>query len=220
MPTDERLTLLLSTLARVAVSVELEPTLQILLDSLYALVPFDAGGILIRDVDSQVVRARAVRGFPADLHRPAAEGIVGTVMHTGSPRLVRDVRLEPHYVPLRRQTVSQLTVPLVSQRGVFGAISLEADRADAFTDDDLALTALFAQQATIVVERAVMHERLMRQSRIDREIEIARDILQSLTPAAVPEIRGCQVAGRSLTAERVGGDAFDFVRYPDAQLGP
>jgi serine phosphatase RsbU (regulator of sigma subunit) len=219
MPTDERLTLLLSTLARVAVSVELEPTLQILLDSLYDLVRFDAGGIFIRDVDSQVVRARAVRGFPADLHRPAAGGIVGRVMHTGSARLVRDVRDEPHYVPLRRQTVSQLTVPLVSQRGVFGAILLEADRVDAFTDDDLALTALFAQQATIVVERAVMHERLMRQSRIDREIEIARDILQSLTPATVPEIRGCQVAGRSLTAERVGGDAFDFVTYPEAQLG-
>jgi sigma-B regulation protein RsbU (phosphoserine phosphatase) len=115
--------------------------------------------------------------------------------------------------------VSQLTVPLVSQRGVFGVISLEADRVDAFTDDDLALTALFAQQATIVVERAVMHERLLRQSRIDREIEIAREILQSLTPATVPEIQGCQVAGRSITAERVGGDAFDFATYPEAQLG-
>jgi len=64
-----------------------------------------------------------------------------------------------------------------------------------------------------------MHEQLIRQSRIDREIEIARDILRSLTPSESPNIPGLQVAGRSLTAETVGGDAFDFIPYPDEQLG-
>jgi sigma-B regulation protein RsbU (phosphoserine phosphatase) len=219
MPTDVRLTLLLSTLARVAVSVQLEPTLQILLDSLYALIPFDAGGIFIREANGGVVRARAVRGFPADLHRSDAEGIVGAVMQTGSPRLVRDVTQDPTYVPLRPHTVSQLAVPLASQRGVIGAISLESDRGDVFSDDDLALTALFAQQATIVIERALLHEQLIRQSRLDREIEIAREILQRLTPANPPQLPGLEVAARSLTAENVGGDAFDFISYPDAQLG-
>jgi sigma-B regulation protein RsbU (phosphoserine phosphatase) len=219
MPTDERLTLLLRTLARVAVSIELEPTLQILLDSLCEVVPFDAGGIFIRETDSRVVRACAVRGFPPDLHRPDVEGIVGLVIQTGSPRLVRDVRQEPTYVALRPQTFSQVTVPLASARGVLGAISLESDRTAAFSEDDLALTALFAQQATIVVARALLHEQLIHQSRVSREIEIARDILQSLTPANAPRLQGLEVAGRSLTAESVGGDAFDFISYPDAQLG-
>jgi sigma-B regulation protein RsbU (phosphoserine phosphatase) len=219
MPTDTRLNLLLRTLARVAVSVELEPTLQILLDSLYDLVAFDAGGIFVRDAGSGLLRARAVRGFPSDLHRPDAEGIVGVVIQTGTPRLVHDVGREPLYVPIRPQTAAQMTVPLASPRGVLGAISLEADHAHAFTDDDVALALLFAQQATIGVERALLHEQLIRQSRLDRDIEIARAILRSLTPAAPPAMPGMEIAGRSLTAESVGGDAFDFIEYPDGQLG-
>ena len=216
---DSRLTLLLHTLARVAISVELEPTLQILLDSLRELIPFDAGGIFVRENGSHALRARAVRGFPPDFHRPETEGIVGVVMRTGAPRLVPDVRDEPAYVCVRPDTRSQLTVPLASARGVIGAITLEADRVQAFDEDDLSLTSLFAQQATIVIERSLLHEQLIRQSRVDREIEIAREILQGLTPSKTPELPGLQVAGRSLTAEIVGGDAFDFIPYPDSQLG-
>jgi sigma-B regulation protein RsbU (phosphoserine phosphatase) len=219
MPTDIRLTLLLSTLARVAIAVDLDPTLQILLDSLYELVPFDAGGIFVREAQTSVVRAHAVRGFPSDLHVPDAHGVVGRVIQTGTPRLVQDVTREPLYVALRPETMAQLTVPLASQRGILGAISLECDRSAAFSEDDLAMVTLFAQQATIVVERALLHEHILRQSRLDREIEIARAILQSLTPAQPPDVPGLQIAARSLTAATVGGDAYDFILYPDAQLG-
>ena len=186
MPGDERLNLLLSTLARVAISVELEPTLQILLNSLHEVVPFDAGGIFVRDATDHVVRARVTRGYAGDLRMPADEGIVGSVLQTGQPRLVRNVAQESAYVAVRPSTAAQLTVPLVSPRGVVGAVSLESDRTSAFSADDLALVVLFAQQATAVIERALLHEQLIRQSRIDQEIEIARDILQGLTPLVAP----------------------------------
>jgi sigma-B regulation protein RsbU (phosphoserine phosphatase) len=186
MPSDTRLNLLLSTLAQVALSVELQPTLQILLDSMQALVPFDAGGIVVRDADGQAIRAQATRG--------------------------RDVRRD--ITP-----VSQLTVPLASPRGTLGAISLESDRASAFDDQDAALVTLFAQQATVVIERALLHEELTRQSRLTREIEIAAEILKGLAPAAAPSLPGVQVFGRSLTAESVGGDDYDFISYPENQFG-
>jgi phosphoserine phosphatase RsbU/P len=218
-PADPRLSRLLTTLSHVAMAVELEPTLQVLIDSLAELVPFDAGGIFARDADSHMTRAQAVRGFPPDLRRPESEGIVGLVMQTGTPRLVRDVAREPAYVPVRPSTVAQLTVPLSSPRGVLGAMSLEADRAGAFSEDDLALTVLFAQQGAILVERALLHEQLIHQSRIDRELEIAREILHGLTPSQLPPIAGLQLSGRSITAGIVGGDAYDFIPYPDAQIG-
>lgn len=34
-----------------------------------------------------------------------------------------------------------------------------------------------------------------------------------------PSVPGLDVFGHSLTAESVGGDAFDFIPYPDDQLG-
>ncbi|HXL86370.1 MAG TPA: SpoIIE family protein phosphatase, partial [Gemmatimonadaceae bacterium] len=219
MPSDERLNLLLDTLAQVAISVELQPTLQILLDSLHTLVPFDAGGIFVQQTERQVVRARAARGYPGDLEMPASEGIVGEVIRSGRSRLVRDVRRDPTYVAVRPSTAAQLSVPLASPRGVIGAISLESDRVSAFDDQDLSLVTLFAQQATVVIERAVLHEQLIRASRVSREIEIAGEILQSLTPTTAPTLPGLQVFGRSRTAESVGGDAFDFIPYPENQFG-
>ena len=219
MPSDERLNLLLDTLAQVAISVELQPTLQILLDSLHTLVPFDAGGIFVQQTERQVVRARAARGYPGDLEMPASEGVVGEVIRSGRSRLVRDVRRDPRYVAVRPSTAAQLSVPLASPRGVLGAIALESDRVSAFDDQDLSLVTLFAQQATVVIERAVLYEQLTQQSRLRRDIEIAGEILRSLTPAAAPALLGVQIVGRSLTAESVGGDAYDFIPYPEHQVG-
>ena len=216
---DRRLALLLETLAQVAVSVELQPTLQILVDSLHEVVPFDAGGIFVLDAQRQVVRAQATRGYPADLEMPATQGIVGAVVHTGRARLAPEVIADPAYVAVRPSTAAQLAVPLASPRGVIGAISLESDRPGAFNDEDLVFVGLFAQQAAVVIERALLHEHLIRRSRIDREIEIARDILRGLTPSVSPTLPNLDVFGESLTAEAVGGDAFDFLPYPDCQLG-
>lgn len=122
-------------------------------------------------------------------------------------------------MPVRPPTRAQLTVPLMSPRGILGAIVLESDRPGAFDEPDLALVTLFGQQATVVIERALMHEQQMRQSRLERDMEIARDIVRGLLPSTAPVLRGMDVFGRSVTAETVGGDAFDFVPYPDAQVG-
>jgi phosphoserine phosphatase RsbU/P len=219
MPSDERLSRLLSTLAQVALSVELQPTLQILLDSLQTLVSFDAGGIFVHDAERHAVCAHAARGCPGDLEMLTAEGLVREVVRTGQSRLVREVRRDTAPVALRASTAAQLTVPLASPRGILGAISLESDRVSAFDDQDVSLVTLFAQQATVVIERALLHEQLNRQSRLRREIEIAGEILKGLTPAAAPALPGVQVFGRSLTAESVGGDAYDFIPYPENQFG-
>ena len=219
MPEDTRLSLLLDTLAQVAISVELQPTLQILLVSLHHVIPFDAGGIFVLEAQRRVVRAQATRGYPADFEMPATQGIVGAVVQTGRPRLAPFVTADPAYIAVRPSTVAQLTVPLASSHGVIGAISLESDRSGAFRNEDLTFVGLFAQQAAVVIERSLLHEQLMRQSRLEREIQIAREILRGLTPSVLPTLPNLDVFGESLTAESVGGDAFDFIAYPDGQLG-
>ncbi len=219
VPENPRLALLLETLAQTAIAVELQPTLQILLDSLPQVVPFDAGGIFVLDAKRQIVRAQATRGYPTDLEMPATQGIVGAVVSTGRARLAPTVRTDPAYVAIRASTAAQLTVPLASVRGVIGAISLESDRPGAFSDEDLLFVGMFAQQASVIIERALLHEQLIRQSRIDRELEIARDVLQALTPSAPASLPNLDIFGESRTAESLGGDAFDFIPYPDSQLG-
>jgi sigma-B regulation protein RsbU (phosphoserine phosphatase) len=221
MADDERIKLLLDALARVAISVELQPTLEQLLDSLRTLVPFDAGGIFVYEAARRVVRVRVARGFPDALQpeRPADEGIVGDVIRTGQARLVHDVRSDRTYVAVRPTTVAQLSVPLASPRGILGVISLESDRVSAFDTEDRTLVTLFAQQAAVTIERVLLHEQLLRESRLSHEVAIAAEILQGLMPTSAPVYPGLQVFGRSRMAESVGGDVFDFIPYADNQLG-
>ena len=146
MPGNEQLNLLLQTLARVAISVELQPTLAVLLESLHSLVPFDGGAIFVRETGRDILRAHATRGYPPDLAVPSTTGLVGEVIRSGQSQLVRDVRHEPAYVAVRPSTSAQLTVPLASPRGILGAIVLESDRPSAFAEQDLDLVTLFGQQ--------------------------------------------------------------------------
>ena len=188
---DQRLELLLDTLAQVAVSVELQPTLEVLLSSLQTIVPFDAGGLFVYQADRHMVRVRVARGYDGDLQteRPADEGIVGEVIRSGQARRVDDVRHDGKYLAVRPTTLAQLSVPLASPRGILGAISLESDRIAAFDDQDMTLVMLFAQQAAVTIERVLLHEQLLRESRLSHEVSIAAEILQGLMPTTAPACR-------------------------------
>jgi sigma-B regulation protein RsbU (phosphoserine phosphatase) len=59
----------------------------------------------------------------------------------------------------------------------------------------------------------------LRQSRLYDIMEEARLIQLSLLPKAAPAFHGYQLHGRSVAAEAVGGDLFDFVPLSDRILG-
>jgi phosphoserine phosphatase RsbU/P len=212
---DDRLPLLLETLAQVSLSADLQPTLAHLLDSLHQLVPFDAGAIVVREPQHGAPRTHVVRGTARTLDTPTFEGVAADLARVNQPRLAR----HGTHKALRADTHAQLVAPLASPRGQVGAIVLEAERDDAFSESDLRLVVLYSQQASVAIERAILHEQLVRQSRIDRDMEIARDIVRGLAPEVAPVIAGLDVAGRLRTADVVGGDAFDFIPYEEAQLG-
>ncbi|MBC8170280.1 MAG: serine/threonine-protein phosphatase, partial [Anaerolineae bacterium] len=54
--------------------------------------------------------------------------------------------------------------------------------------------------------------------RLDRELQMAREIQQSLLPASMPVIPGFQVAARWEAAREVAGDFYDGFPLPDGRL--
>lgn len=51
------------------------------------------------------------------------------------------------------------------------------------------------------------------------ELQIAREIQESFLPAKVPEVKGFDLAAKSLPAKEVGGDFYDFVPISDEKIG-
>jgi phosphoserine phosphatase RsbU/P len=53
---------------------------------------------------------------------------------------------------------------------------------------------------------------------VRRELEIAREMQQSLLPAAAPEVPGVELAGYSVAANDVGGDYYDYFVLDESRL--
>ncbi|MFX0208953.1 MAG: PP2C family protein-serine/threonine phosphatase, partial [Candidatus Hodarchaeota archaeon] len=57
------------------------------------------------------------------------------------------------------------------------------------------------------------------QERIQKEMQLAQDIQQTLLPDEVPELEGYEIASYYEAAKEVGGDYFDFVQVDKDTLG-
>ena len=66
--------------------------------------------------------------------------------------------------------------------------------------------------------RTVLNYRLTSES-VNSGMEQAVHIQQSLLPASPPDFQGFEIAGRSVPAELVGGDLFDYFNFDNEVLG-
>ena len=60
---------------------------------------------------------------------------------------------------------------------------------------------------------------LMEQERLQREMQVAQEIQQSLLPRQVPELEGYEIGALYRAAKEVGGDYYDFVQVDDRTVG-
>src|SRR5215212_3312042 len=58
-------------------------------------------------------------------------------------------------------------------------------------------------------------EELRRQSEIEQDMRLARDIQQGLLLEAVPRLFGWEISAVSLPAHDIGGDLYDFLPFAD-----
>ena len=80
-----------------------------------------------------------------------------------------------------------------------------------FTDEDRDFALTLARQAGAALETVRLHRVDLEQQRRDREMQIAREIQQSLFPPGRPTIAGFEVAAESVPCYEVGGDYYDFI---------
>jgi len=96
--------------------------------------------------------------------RVGEEGIVGYVTSTGEPRIAMDVGKDPVFFnnPDLPETHSEMALPLRSEGRIVGALDVQSKKTGAFTDDDIQMLSLLANQVSLAIENA----RLFDESRI------------------------------------------------------
>jgi len=101
-------------------------------------------------------------------------------------------------------------------------IAVEAIKAGAY--DYIPKPFSYAEEMLTVIERAVEHLRLKKESELfqqhlEEELAEARRIQQFLLPQQSPSIDGLDISIFSLPARQVGGDYHDFIELPAGELG-
>ncbi|MGF1538972.1 MAG: GAF domain-containing SpoIIE family protein phosphatase [Pleurocapsa sp.] len=81
------------------------------------------------------------------------------------------------------------------------------------------LTQLVADQTAVAIANHQLTVELSSKERQDRELEIASEIQLRLLPSKCPQIQGVKIAAKCQTANRVGGDYYDFIPTNYDRLG-
>jgi len=233
LSTIDKLRMLLDITKKISRSLDLQEVLNLVMDTLDSLIPYDAAGIFVLQCrDKELVpegeepcefKSEAVRGYDidelSDLHLKLGEGFIGSVALSAQPIISPDVRNDPVYINARDKTRSEMVAPIISNDEVIGVFDLESDQFNAYSEDDLEVLMMLASQVAIIIEKVMLHEQLIEKKRLEGQLEVARQVQLALLPPHDPEIAGYDISAYNFPTEEVSGDYYDWVRIFEDQIG-
>ncbi|TGK01593.1 GAF domain-containing protein [Leptospira langatensis] len=93
-------------------------------------------------------------------------------------------------------------------------ILLAKDESLHWSTEEIDVLNAFAIQAGISIQNFHLFHQRAQKERLDKEIEIARDLQRSLLPRKMPTQPGYEFGGLMIPAIGVGGDYYDFITDP------
>ncbi len=76
-----------------------------------------------------------------------------------------------------------------------------------------------SQQAALAIQNDTLQKEIVEHERLEREMQLAREIQVAFLPQQIPEIPGWDLQVHWSPAREVGGDFYDFFELPGDRLG-
>lgn len=228
LSTVDKLRLLLDITKKISRSVDLDEVLNLVMDTLGSLLPYDAAGIYLieqaSDGSPYIFKSKVIRGYEISfqLIEPRlkmGEGFLGKVAQTGDSIISPDVSKDPRYFAARKRTQSEMVAPIISNDRVIGAFDLESDHLNAYSEDDLSILQLLSSQVAIIIEKDSLYEQIVEKKRIETQLEIARQVQLELLPDQDPKFDNFDISAYVFPTEEVSGDYYDWVQIFEDQIG-
>lgn len=213
---EETIQTLIEAVRKVSSSLDLDEVLDTIFDSIKELIDYSAAVIYVIDARSGEVSEFKTRGYARESisedFLSTGGGIIGWVIRNRKGEIVDDVKSDTRYVNVRRETRSEIAAPLIRADGrVIGVINLEADQVNGYNARDLELLTMFASLAASAIDHTLLYRQVMRQRRVESELELARKVVEGLMPRSFPLIKDFDIYGTTIPFREVGGDYLDFI---------
>jgi GAF domain-containing protein len=193
----------------VSSSLDLQEVLELILDQLAHVLPYDSGTIQI--LERGRTRTIALRGLPpAEIGRcyPLDEYPYNRRLAAGEgPIVVEDVHQHPEWVLIEglEHVRSNIGVPLwVRGRGI-GLLTIDSRHPNAYDEADAAVVQTFAQQAAVAIENAQLYTEQRRRAEeahvlleIATAINSTLELSDILREVALRAARACEASRCSI----------------------
>lgn len=207
---------ILEVARNLALSYNIDDLLRLIIDETVRVLDCERASIFLYDPHKGELYSKIATGAD-EIRVPIDCGIVGACVRTGKIINVPDAYADPRFHKevdqlLGYRTKTILSCPLVGLDGrLVGVLQAINKKGGPFDKADEWAVETLASQAAVALQRAMLLEEYAEKQRLERELDLAREIQQSFLPRESPDISGYDIAGWNRPAEKTGGDCFDFI---------
>jgi serine phosphatase RsbU (regulator of sigma subunit)/pSer/pThr/pTyr-binding forkhead associated (FHA) protein len=221
----ERLRALLEIANNLNRTIDLEALPTRILETLFQVFrQADRGFFIIRDATGKLIpKAIRARRERDESSARFSKTIINKCLDEGIAFLTEDASQDSAFALANSiaefRIRSAMCAPIMTSEGsAIGVIQLDTqDRMKRFTQDDLQLLVAVCNQAAVAIENAHLHASDVAKQKIEREIELARQVQKTFLPAALPDVPGYSFFAFYQAARAVGGDFYNFVALRDGR---
>ncbi len=197
--------------------------LQLILRELQSVIAYDTASVML--IEGQMLRSAALRDQQATTapehmtFRLDQWSGVELVIERRQPVVIADTLESPYWThsTATEYIRSWLGVPLITKGHLIGVLNINSRKPDRFTQRDAEVALAFANQAAVAMENARLYQESV--TRLEQELEIARQIQSNLFPRTLPQVQGLTLAATCLPARETGGDFYDVVTLDNQGAG-
>ena len=199
-----------------------------LVENLLKIFPqADCAYILLHDEQTQRLELKAfLHRNPKNqesfrISRSILEKVSQTRAAVLSDDVANDSRFEPSDSIISYNICSIMAVPIMDydQAEVLGVIQVDArTRGQKFTHEDLDLLVSLAYQVAVCYQNAKLHEVVILEKVMEREMNIANTVQRGLLPQSSPVIPNYEFFDFYRPAKYLGGDYYDYIVLADGRL--
>ncbi len=208
-------------------SLDFSEVLNQSLDSVMQLTNAERGVLMIADdlTGELVVRvARGISGETLEDDDAYSTTIVNTVVETRQALLTNNAMYDDRYQPgqsiIMRGLRAILCAPMLVKDRLVGVVYVDTSmRTGMFSDADRDLLMAVAGQAGIAIENARLYGVAVEKGRLERELQMAREIQEALIPSHLPNFAGYEVVATWEAAREMAGDFYDVFVLDNDTLG-
>jgi signal transduction histidine kinase len=172
--------------ALITSTLELDKVMDLILEQLAEVVPYDSASIMWRI--EGVLRIIACRGFSEPSRvlgarfDPEQNPLTRRLMTDFSPIVLRDAQTEPAFDHQRDHlTRSWIGVPLKVRDQIIGALTVDHRRLNSYDAEDGRTVMAFANQAAIALENARLYDRSRELAVLEERNRLARELHDSIS---------------------------------------